>query len=142
MAILNNVVRMAARRMPNVISPSGHAVIDYMIAGAFLATAGLFWKRNRRAAVSSLLCGGAHLGVTLLTDYPGGVRPAIPFSTRRKLDLGLAAMTAAMPRFLNFEHEPERKFFTAQSTVMTVTNGLTLFPQADEIENEDRRRVA
>lgn len=142
MAILNRVVRMAARRMPNVISPKGHAVIDYMIAGAFLATAGIFWRTNRRAAVSSLVCGGAHVGVMLLTDYPGGVSPVIPFSTRRKLDLGLAAMTATMPRFLNFEDEPERKFFTAQGLVMTVAAELTRFQREDEIESRDRRWAA
>jgi len=141
-ALWNNVVRMAARRMPNVISPGGHAVVDYMIAGAFLATVGLFWKKNRRAAVSSLVCGGAHLGVTLLTDYPGGVSRAIPFSTRRKLDLGLAAMTVAMPRLLNFEDEPERRFFTAQGAVMTVATELTRFPHEDEIERRDRRWAA
>ncbi len=141
MAMLNNLVKMAVKPLPNVISPRGHAVLDYMIAGAFLATAGLFWKRNKRAAVSSLLCGGAQLGVTLLTDYPGGLRPAIRFSTRRKLDLGLAAMTAAMPEFLKFEDEPERRFFTAQGVVMTVANELTRFPARDEDER-DRRFAA
>jgi hypothetical protein len=88
------------------------------------------------------MCGSAHLGVTLLTDYPGGVRRAIPFETRRKLDLGLAAMTAAMPEFLNFEGEPERKFFTAQGVVMTVANELTRFPQQDEIRSKGRRFAA
>lgn len=142
MAMLNNLVKMVARPLPNMISPRGHAVIDYLIAGAFLATAGIFWKRNKRAAVSSLVCGAAHLGVTLLTDYPGGVRPSIPFESRRKLDLGLAAMTAAMPEFLNFEDEPERKFFTAQGVVMTVANELTRFPQRDDAGRRERRFAA
>ena len=142
MAMLNNFVKTAVKPLPNVISPRGHAVIDYLIAGAFLATAGLFWKRNRRAAVASLVCGGAHLGVTLLTDYEGGARPVIDFSKRRKLDLGLAAMTAAMPKFMNFEDEPERKFFAAQGLVMTVANELTQFPQEDEVEKRRRRFAA
>jgi hypothetical protein len=136
MAILNNLVKMALKPLPGMISPRGHAVLDYMIVGAFIATAGVFWKRNKRAAVSSLLCGGAQLGVSLLTDYPGGARPAIPFSTRRKLDLGLAAMTAAMPEFMNFEGEPEQKFFTAQGVLMTVANELTQFPRANENKRE------
>jgi hypothetical protein len=138
MAMLNRVVKMATKPLPRMISPRGHAVLDYLIVGAFFATAGVFWKRNKRAAVSSLLCGSAQLGVTLLTDYPGGVRPAIPFSTRRKLDLGMAAITAAMPEFLNFEREPERKFFTAQGVVMTVANELTRFPRENQDERERR----
>lgn len=127
MAMLNNVIRMVAKPLPNVISPRSHAVLDYVIAGAFLASAGIFWKRNRRAAISSLVCAGTQLGIILLTDYPGGRRSSIPFSMRRKLDLGFAAMTAAMPEFMNFKDEPERKFFAAQGVVMTVANELTRF---------------
>jgi len=129
MAMFNNLVKMAVKPLPDVISPNGHALIDYMIAGAFFAMAGLSWRRNKRAAVASLLCGGAQLAVSMLTDYPGGVRRSIKFSTRRKLDLGLAAMTAAMPEFLNFEDEPQRKFFTAQGIIITAANELTKFPE-------------
>jgi len=142
MAMFNNVVKMAVKPLPDVISARGHAVIDYMIAGAFFATAGLFWRRNKRAAMASLLCGGAQLGVSMLTDYPGGVRRTIKFSTRRKLDLGLAAMTAAMPEFLNFEHEPQRKFFTTQGLLITVANELTQFPKMSNDERKERRRAA
>lgn len=132
MALLNNLVRTATKPLPNVISARGHAVLDYVIAGAFLAAAAIFWKRNKRAAVSSLVCGAAQAGITMLTDYPGGMSPAIPFRTRRKLDLGLAAMTASMPKFMNFEEEPERKFFTAQGIVITAANELTDFPDDDK----------
>ena len=142
MAMINRVAKMAVRAMPDVVTPRGHAVIDYMIAGAFFATAGLFWRKNKRAAVASLLCGGAQLGVSMLTDYPGGVRGAIRFSTRRKLDLGLAAMTAAMPEFLNFEDEPQRKFFTTQGVLITVANELTRFPKTSDDERKERRRAA
>jgi hypothetical protein len=142
MAMFNNLMKMAMKPMPDVITPRGHAVVDYMIAGAFFATAGLFWRQNKRAAVASLLCGGAQLGVSLLTDYPGGVTPAIHFSTRRKLDLGLAAMSAAMPEFLNFEDEPQRRFFTTQGILITMANELTRFPKLREDEWKERRRVA
>jgi hypothetical protein len=142
MAMFNNLMKMAMKPMPDVITPRGHAVVDYMIAGAFFATAGLFWRQNKRAAVASLLCGGAQLGVSLLTDYPGGVHRSIKFSTRRKLDLGLAAMTAAMPEFLNFEDEPQRKFFMAQGALITVANELTRFPKTSDDEWKERRRVA
>jgi hypothetical protein len=140
--MFNRVARMAVKALPDVISPRGHAVIDYMIAGAFFGTAGLFWRRNKRAAMASLLCGGAQLGVSMLTDYPGGARRAIPFSTRRKLDLGLAAIIAAMPELLNFKDEPQRKFFTTQGVLITVANEMTRFPKASDYRLKERRRVA
>lgn len=139
MAMLNKVVKMAIKPLPRMISPKGHAVIDVMIAGIFLATAGVFWRRNRRAAAASLLCGGTQLGVSALTDYSGWDRKPIRFSSRRKLDLGLAAMTAAMPELLNFEEESERKFFVTQGLAITVANELTRFPGIDDEWNEWRR---
>ena len=142
MAMFNNLMKMAMKPMPDVITPRGHAVVDYMIAGAFLATAGLFWRQNKRAAMASLLCGSAQLGVSLLTDYPGGVTPAIRFSTRRKLDLGLAAMSAAMPEFLNFQDEPQRRFFTTQGVLITMANELTRFPKLREDDWKERRKAA
>ncbi|HVN22207.1 MAG TPA: hypothetical protein VMU05_25700 [Dongiaceae bacterium] len=141
MPMLNNVVKMAAKPIPDILSPGAHAILDYMIAGACFATAGLFWRQNKRAAVAALLCGGAQLGVSMLTDYPGGVRKAIKFPTRRKLDLGLAAMAAAMPEFLNFEDEPQRKFFTAQGVLITAANELTRFPERRG-EGKERGRAA
>ena len=142
MPMLNNFAKMAVKPLPRMVTPNGHAVVDMMIAGVFLAMMGLFWKRNRRAAAAALLCGGAQLGVSLLTDYAGRDQKPIKFSTRRKLDLGLAAMTAAMPEFLGFKHQPEKKFFIAQGMVITVTNELTRFPEPRESEWKGRRRAA
>lgn len=140
--MLNTLVKMAVKPLPRMISPKSHAVIDAMVALTFLATAGLFWRRNRRAAAASLLCGATQLGVSALTDYAGRDRKPITFSTRRKLDLGLAAMTAAMPEFLNFEDEAKRKFFIAQGLVMTAANELTRFPEVSKDERKELGRIA
>lgn len=142
MPALNSVVKTAMKPIPAVIPPKGRSVIDFMIAGAFLATAGLFWRRNKRAAAASLLCGGAEVGLSMLTDYSGWERKPIDFSIRHKLDLGMAAMTAAMPEFLNFESERERKFFIAQGVLITVANELTRIPRPSEVEWKRRRRAA
>ena len=74
MALLQKGVALAAGRMPKMISPRVHSALDYAVAGSFLLMGALFWKRNRRAAIGSLLCGGATAAVSLLTDYPGGAR--------------------------------------------------------------------
>lgn len=127
MALMQKGVALAARRMPKKISPRVHAALDYAIAGSFLLAGALFWKRNRRAAVGSLLCGGATAAVSLLTDYPGGVRKVIPYSMHGQIDTGLVAMTAAMPRLVNIEGDREAKFFSRQAVAKTAITAMTNF---------------
>ena len=129
MPMLNSITKVAAKPLPRIISPKAHAVLDYVMVGTFLATAGWFWRHNKRATLASLLCGGAKLAVSLLTDYPGGVRKVIHYPVRHEIDLGIAAMVATMPEFLAFKDEPQRKFFMAQGALMTAANELTHFPE-------------
>ena len=74
MPILNNVAKAVAKPLPRIISPKAHAVVDYMTVGSFFMAGAMFWSRSKRAALSALFCGGAELAVSLLTDYPGGVK--------------------------------------------------------------------
>ena len=59
MPILDQAAKLATRKMPKVITPKAHAIIDYAIAASFFAMASCLWRRNKRAAVSALLCGAA-----------------------------------------------------------------------------------
>jgi hypothetical protein len=129
MPILNSAVQIAAKPFPKVISPKAHAIIDYMTVGSFLITAAWFWGRSKRAALAALISGGADLAVSLLTNYPGGIKKIINFRTHRDIDFGLGAMTATMPEFLAFKDEAERKFFLAQGTMITAISQLTKFPE-------------
>ena len=90
MPILANATKAVTDRMPKVISPGVHAIIDYATAGTFFAMGALFWSRNKRAAVSSLpglmqftdeaearffgMQAIAMAGVTGLTDFEGSGR--------------------------------------------------------------------
>jgi hypothetical protein len=141
MPTLNSIVKVAAKPLPRMISPRGQAVVDYVTAGSFFASAGWFWRHNKRAAIAALLCGGAKLAVALLTDYPGGMRRVIHFHARRQIDLGMAAMVATMPEFLAFKDEPEKKFFTTQGALITVASELTQFPDR-ESRTKERTRAA
>jgi hypothetical protein len=125
MALLESGVRFAAGRMPKVIKPGTHAVLDYAIAGVFLAMGARLWKRNRRAAVGSLLCGGAAALNAVATDYPGGVFRVIDYHTHGNIDASLAVLTAATPRLLGFSDEAEARFFGFQALAETVVSGLT-----------------
>jgi hypothetical protein len=128
MPMLNNVAKLVAKPLPRMISPKTHAVIDYITVGSFVLGAGLFWRKSKRAAVAALVCAGAELAVSLLTDYPGGVKKVINFRTHGEIDLGLAAMAATMPEFLAFDDDQEKKFFLAQGMVLTAVSELTQFP--------------
>lgn len=127
MPLAQKSIQLMGKAMPKVASPKVRAVADYATAVVFLAGAIFFWRRNRRAAVASLLCGAAEAGVAALTDYPGGMKRTISFPLRRKIDLGLSSMAAAMPHFLAFEDEKEKAFFRTQSLVMVGLTTLTDF---------------
>lgn len=130
MALLQKGVALAAGRMPKKISPRVHSALDYAVAGSFLLMGALFWKGNRRAAIGSLLCGGATAAVSLLTDYPGGVRKVIPYAMHGQIDGGLIAMTAAMPRLVNIENDRAAKFFSRQAIAKTAIVAMTNFDHA------------
>jgi hypothetical protein len=140
MAMLNRIARIVTKPLPRMISPTAHAVLDYVAAGSMLASAAWLWPRSKRAAVAALVCGGAQLGVSMLTDYPGGVRRVIHFGARREIDLGLAAMMATMPQFLAFDNEAEKKVFLAQGVALTALSELTSFPEERERIESRRKR--
>lgn len=147
MPLLQKAVGMAAGRMPKVIKPQAHAVIDYAVAGTFFAVAALYWRRNKRAAVSSLICGGAATANSLLTDYPGGVWKVMSFQTHGKIDAGLAGLTAMMPQLMNFKDDPESKFFTTQSMAETAVTAMTDFeyyehPASDRLRHHEEEEGA
>lgn len=128
MPLLNRAIQVATKPFPKVISPKTHAILDYMTVGSFVVTAAWFWSRSKRAAIAALISGGAELAVSLLTDYPGGVKKVIKFRTHRDIDFGLGAMTATMPEFLAFQDEAERKFFLVKGAMITAASQLTRFP--------------
>jgi len=125
MALWQKGLRMAAGRMPKLIGPGTHAVLDYAVAGSFLLMGVLFWKRNKRAAVGSMLCGGAAAANLMLTEYPGGSPKLIGYRAHGNIETGIAGMTAAMPRLLRFEDEPEARFFGVSALANTMIATLT-----------------
>jgi hypothetical protein len=140
MALWQKGVRMAAGKMPKIIGPTTHAVLDYAVAGSFVLMGILFWRRNKRAAVGSLVCGGAAAANTLLTDYPGGSHKVIGYKAHGHIETGIVAMTAAIPRLLRFEDEPEARFFELEALANTVIVGLTDFEGYEKPSGRRLRR--
>ena len=141
MPLLNSLAKVVAKPLPKMLSPKAHAVVDYITAVSLFVGAGVFWRRNQRAALAALICGGSELAVSLLTDYPGGVTKRISFQKHREIDLGLAAMTATMPEFLAFKDGAGRKFFLVQGVLITASTELTRFPEKARREEKPTKRT-
>jgi Na+/proline symporter len=139
MPMLNTVAKAITKPMPRVISPKSHSMVDYVTAGVFLASAAFFWRRNKRAAIASLVSGTAVAAVSAMTEYPGGVNGVFGLARHRDIEVGLAAMVATMPEFFSFENEPEKNFFRVQGVLMTCVSELT--DLEDRHTEADRERV-
>lgn len=140
MPVMQIGLQMAAGKLPKVIKPRPHAIIDYAVAGSFMLMGALWWKRNRRAAVSSLICGGATAANSLLTDYPGGALRVISYKNHGRIDTALSGLTAAMPLLMNFRDEPEARFFKIRALGQTAITGLTDFDYRRHHWSRLRRR--
>lgn len=127
MPILMQAARWTTNKMPKLIEPKAHAVIDYAMAAAFFGMAAFFWRRNKRAALSALLCGSAETITALCTDYPGGVVQEITFETHGAIDFSLSGLVASLPGILRFSGEPEARFFRIQGIALATVTGLTDF---------------
>jgi len=132
MPILDQAAKLATRKMPKVITPKAHAVIDYAIAASFFAMAASLWRRNRRAAVGALLCGATKTVTSLCTDYPGGVVNKISLRTHGNIDLGLSTAVASLPDVFRFGGEPESNLFRLQGIALATVTGLTDFTGSGE----------
>ncbi len=111
--------------LPRTIDRREHAVLDYLTTGAFFLMAGFFWGRHRRAAATALINGVMVLGATLVTDYEGGILPAIDFKTHGKLDIIQAGTAAFLPFLLGFGHRAASTPFQLQAATELAVISMT-----------------
>ena len=140
MPLLHKGVQMLSDKAPKVISPRVHAILDYaVVAGGFFLIGALAWKRHKRAAVSSVILGGAETALAMITDFPGGVAPLIDMHTHLRVDAGLSAVTATMPNLMGFTDEWPSTFFRLHGAAMAAVGGMT---QPDEgVASRTRREL-
>lgn len=143
MPILDQAAKLATRKMPKVITPKAHAMIDYAVAASFFGIAAFLWRRNRRAAIGALACGAAGTVTSLCTDYPGGVTRQLSLETHRTIDFALSGIITSVPSMLHFTDRPEAHFFRAQGLAIATVAGLTDFGgKSGSIEQELGQRSA
>jgi hypothetical protein len=101
--------------VPKFIDARGHAVLDYLTAGTFLALGYAMLGRHSRAAGLAFANAASVFMLSLLTDYPGGVFRIISFKTHRTMDIIQAGLSAAGPAMLGFAGDPEAQAFHGQA---------------------------
>ena len=127
MPLLDQLAKRAADRLPSVVGPRTHSIAHYAIAGTFAAFGVAAWRRNQRAAISAFGCALFLTTTGVLTDCPGGLVRELPFAAHGRMDIGLAALAAALPGFMGFEKQSEARFFHVQAAVLGGLAGLTDF---------------
>lgn len=135
MSVVNGALNTLEARLPKVINAQTHGLIDYGHAAFFLGAGWILRKKNPRAAAAAYLTGTFVLTQSLLTDYPLGVKPLIPFELHGKMDASFAAASLAIPKLFGFEKTKAATIYTTNAFVEAIAVGLTDF-------NSERARVA
>jgi hypothetical protein len=112
---MNQIVRRGTDTRTNAISPAQHAVLDYGVAGTFIAVGFSMLSHHRPAATLAFLNGGMVLGMSMLTDYPGGVFRKLSFRAHRTGDIVQAALAGLGPVLFGFAQDPEARYFYGQA---------------------------
>ena len=141
MPISTKLTELATKPLPKVISPRVHAIIDWATAGAFITSGALLWRKNKRAALGSFVCGNLIGSLIFLTDCPGGVWKKISFETHGNIDPGVSALVASLPNLLGFSKESESKLFQSMGIGLAAVRSLTKFDEGSS-NADTRRRVA
>jgi len=112
---MTETATLQTNRILAVITPAQHAVLDYGVAATFLTVGAALANRHRPAATLAFLNGAMVLGMSMLTDYPGGVYRKLSFKGHRTGDIVQAALAALGPVLFGFATEPEAKYFYGQA---------------------------
>ena len=127
MSLLQKGLVATGDKLPKVISPKMHAIMDYATIGLWAMVAARAWGSNRVAALGAVACAGAQLTTVLLTDFPGGVAKVIDFPTHGKIDMGLAAGATALPNIIGIDESSEAKWFRILGINITAETAMTDF---------------
>jgi short subunit fatty acids transporter len=127
MALAEIGARALSNRLPKLITPRTHAIIDYATAGTFFLMSGLLWKRHKRAAIAALACGVHQTTHALVTDHPGGVAGVVSFPTHGKLETGFAGIVTSLPNLLGFSDSWPALYFRSQGMAIAAAAGMTNF---------------
>jgi hypothetical protein len=109
------VDQISMEQVPKVIDPAQHALLDYGVAATYFSLGMKFRRTHRAASALAFLNGAMVLGMSLMTDYPGGVWKKISFPMHGALDVVQAAVAGFGPVIMGFADDPEARTFYGQA---------------------------
>jgi len=112
---MTNTALVPTSTLSKTISPAQHAVLDYGVAAAFFGFGFSVRSRRKSAAALAFINGAMVLGMSLFTNYPGGVFRKLSFRTHRSGDIGQAILAGVGPLLFGFGTAPEAKYFYSQA---------------------------
>jgi hypothetical protein len=112
-------------RLPKIVSPKAHGIIDYAHSAFFLGLGLLNWRSNKRAARAAFAVSGFILVQSLTTDYELGAKPLISFKTHGKMDAIFASTSWMLPMLFGFKGTRAAKVFEANSFAESFVVGVT-----------------
>jgi hypothetical protein len=113
--VTSMVDHIAVPGVPKSITPGKHAMLDYGVAFTFFSLAAKFWRWHRPAATLAVINGAMVLGVSVFTDYPGGIWRKISFPTHGALDVMQASVAGLGPLVMGFGGDEEARAFYGQA---------------------------
>ena len=113
--VSNVVDHITVPGVPRKIGPAQHAMLDYGVALTFFSLAAKYWGRHRPASTLAIINGAMVLGMSLFTDYPGGVWRRISFPMHGALDVVQAATAGLGPVLMGFARDDEARAFYGQA---------------------------
>ncbi len=116
-----------------LLSPKIHGYIDYLTSAMFALAPAIFMIEGVPAAVMGcyVIAGGLLL-VSLMTRYPLGVVPLVPFTVHGALELLGAPVIVAYPWIAGFDHiGTARNFYIGAGVVVFALWLITDYRAAD-----------
>ena len=109
------VDQVSIEQVPKVIDPAQHAMLDYGVAATYFALGMKYRGVHSGAATLAFINGAMVLGMSLFTDYPGGLWKKISFPMHGALDVVQAALAGFGPVAMGFANDPEARAFYGQA---------------------------
>lgn len=101
-----------------ILSPKAHAPVDYLVVALFVLAPTIFNFSGLPVTLTYCIA-ALHLGMTMITAFPGGLLKAIPFTVHGNIELAMAFVLAACPFLLGFaDMEVARNFYIASGVAV------------------------
>ncbi|MGE5641311.1 MAG: hypothetical protein ACM30H_14570 [Clostridia bacterium] len=124
-----------------LIAPFPHAILDYSLAVLFLVAPPLLRFESAGAIGLARGIGAVYVVAALLTRYPLGALPLIPFPVHGVLEALMALVWIALPWIAGFSDEAAaRNFYCVAGAALLMLAWLTDYEAAGAPASGDERR--